>query len=286
MTRHTPSGREHSMTLLGSKLHYWAYGPLRGAPVIVAVHGFRGTHHGLERIVGAAPGYTWIVPDLPGFGASTPMAGPAHDVGGYAHLVREFVKAVTRPGEDVVLLGHSFGSIVAASVATDPPANVSRLVLVNPIARKPRLLGRLGTRLYFAVGGLLNEEHARRFFSDSRTVDAMSLKLTKTRDKPTRAYVRGQHRAYFSDYANKQTLRDAFKASVGRTVGEFAAKITVPTLLIAGSRDEIAPIGDQYKLLDKMRSPTELAVIENVGHLTHYETPADVATYIRAFLDS
>jgi pimeloyl-ACP methyl ester carboxylesterase len=189
-----PHGRKHVVTLLGSKLHYWVYGPLKGAPVIVAVHGFRGTHHGLERVVANSPQYTWIVPDLPGFGESTAMSGPAHDVSGYVHLLREFIPRVTRPEEDVILLGHSFGSIVAASVATDPPANVHRLIMVNPIARRPQIIGRLGTMLYFTVGCSLKEQSARRYFSNSFTVDAMSLALTKTKDLATRAYVKEQHR--------------------------------------------------------------------------------------------
>jgi pimeloyl-ACP methyl ester carboxylesterase len=72
---------------------------------------------------------------------------------------------------------------------------------------------------------------------------------------------------------------------VNRTVGEYIADIKIPTLLIAGDRDQIAPLKDQYSLLAKTTVPTELAVIENVGHLVHYETPADVATFIDTFLD-
>ena len=50
------------------------------------------------------------------------------------------------------------------------------------------------------------------------------------------------------------------------------------------TRDEIAPLKDQYKLYAQLNTPTELAVIPHVGHLVHYEKPADAAGFIHAFI--
>ena len=281
----TNLGREHVIRLAGSKLHYWVYGPSQGAPVIIAIHGFRGTHHGLERIIEQLPDYTVIAPDLPGFGDSTPMEDIAHDIDGYAELFAQFIPIVTGPRDNVILLGHSFGSIVAAKLVADGGTNAKKLILINPIAKQPHIVGRLGSILYFAVGGTLSEHRARKYFGWPVAINALSLQMTKTRHRPTREYVKDQHLTHFSRYSTKQTLRESFQASVTRTVGEYASKIKIPTLLIAGERDEIAPLKSQLELYKSLDTPTELAVIPNVGHLVHYETPTEVATYITAFIE-
>jgi len=281
----TDSARKHTIKLAGSKFNYWVYGPSQGAPVIVAIHGFRGTHHGLERIIDHLPDYTIIVPDLPGFGESTPMSGQSHDIDGYAALFREFIPIVTSRSDEVYLLGHSFGSIIAAKLAAENKLNFKKLILINPIARKPHVVGRLGSIAYFMLGTTLSEHRARKYFSWPVAINTMSLQMTKTKHKSTREYVKDQHLTHFSEYGNRQTLRESFKASVTHTVSDYAKRIKLPTLLIAGSHDEIAPLSTQYKLFKELDTPTELAIIENVGHLVHYEKPADTADFIRAFIE-
>ena len=77
-------------------------------------------------------------------------------------------------------------------------------------------------------------------------------------------------------------MLEGFTTSVSHTVGDFAPYITVPTLLIAGSLDDITPLSAQYALVKKFPS-AKLKVINDVGHLTHYETPGDVAKHVQAF---
>lgn len=279
------TGREHTIKLSGSTLHYWVYGPSQVVPVIVAIHGFRGTHHGLERIINFLPDYTVIVPDLPGFGDSTPMTEHPHDIDGYAALFREFIPIVTGPKDDVYLLGHSFGSIIAAKLAAENELGLKKLILINPIAKKPHIVGRLGSIVYFAVGGALSEHRARKYFSWPVAINALSLQMTKTRHRPTRAYVKDQHLTHFSRYGSRATLRESFTASVTRTVSEYAERIMIPTLLIAGAKDEIAPLKTQQNLYGALNAPTELAIIDNVGHLVHYEKAAEAAAFVKAFID-
>ncbi|WP_163568422.1 alpha/beta fold hydrolase [Fodinicola feengrottensis] len=55
----------------GAQVRYWTYYPtprLDGhSPVIVMVHGFRGTHQGLELIAGNLSEFQVVSPDLPVF---------------------------------------------------------------------------------------------------------------------------------------------------------------------------------------------------------------------------
>ncbi|BDZ47065.1 hypothetical protein GCM10025866_29740 [Naasia aerilata] len=109
-------GRSAEVQVLRSRTRYWEYGPAEAPVTVVAVHGFRGDHHGLESIVGYLraddPALRVIAPDLPGFGESEPLSR-THDIAGYAAWLSGFLEALGIRGT-AVLLGHSFGTIVVA----------------------------------------------------------------------------------------------------------------------------------------------------------------------------
>ena len=267
-------------------MHWWTYGPEPepGTPLVVMVHGLRGTHHGLEPIVEQLPGHRVVVPDLPGFGASTPMDG-RHDVDGYAEVVTEFLDHLG--AGPVVLLGHSFGSLVAARVAARTPRLVDRLVLVNPIAtpalRGPRaVLSRL-TSVYYAAAKRMPERFARVWLSHRWVVLAASRAMVRTRDPKVRRFVHDSHLQYFSRFHSPALLSETFDASVSGTVRDDAASIAAPTLLVAGESDEIAPASGQHALAAAL-ADARLVVVPEVGHLIHYETPSAAAREIDAFL--
>ena len=113
----------------------------------------------------------------------------------------------------------------------------------------------------------------------------MSLTLSKTHDKQLRAYIHHQHRQHFSRFRSAQSVLEGFKTSISHSVRDFAPNISTQTLLIAGSLDDITPLGDQYALV-KLFPKATLKVINDVGHLTHYETPEQVAKYVQAFIKS
>jgi pimeloyl-ACP methyl ester carboxylesterase len=54
-------------------------------------------------------------------------------------------------------------------------------------------------------------------------------------------------------------------------------------LLIAGERDVVAPLANTQELAKSLPN-SQLEVIAKVGHLTHYETPQQVATLIEGFV--
>lgn len=52
---------------------------------------------------------------------------------------------------------------------------------------------------------------------------------------------------------------------------------------LLGFRDQLAPLAKVRALREAMPD-AELVVLEDVGHLIHYERPAEAAEAIRAFL--
>jgi pimeloyl-ACP methyl ester carboxylesterase len=269
--------------VLGGSTAYWTYGPADAVTTIIAVHGFRGEHHGLEPVVAHLDGVRVISPDLPGFGETAPLPGRRHDLAAYRDWLVAFASAVA-PG--AVILGHSFGSIVVAS-AVAAGLQSPRVILVNPIGA-PALEGPRGvlTRLavfYYWAGARLPRPVGEGLLRNGAIVRVMSVSMAKTRDADIRRFIHDQHDTYFSRFADRDVLHDAFVASVSHDVREFAPHIAQPTLLVAAVRDDITPIEAERRLAT-LFPDAELVEIPDVGHLIHYETPAVAAGAIRRFL--
>jgi pimeloyl-ACP methyl ester carboxylesterase len=278
-----------TVELDGTKVAFWTYDPLEAGPdtrTILVIHGFRGDHHGLLRVADELPDMRIIMPDLPGFGRSGPFRSGPHSVQHYGQFITDFMAALGL-GPDTVLLGHSFGSIIAAHFVAEHPTAVTPLILINPIAA-PALEGPKGimTRLavlYYRLAARLPRPLGLALLRSPLIVRVMSEAMAKTGDRNLRRFIHGQHHAYFSAFANRDSLLESFTASVSSHVSEVAAKLALPVLLIAGEKDEIATLPDQHRLL-ALLPDAELRVIPGVGHLIHYETPGPAATYIRSFL--
>ncbi|MCK9914244.1 MULTISPECIES: alpha/beta fold hydrolase [Microbacterium] len=276
----------HEVEVLGGMTRYWTYDPPAGVEpwaTVVAVHGFRGEHHGLDPVVAHLDGVRVVSPDLPGFGETPPLPGRTHDLDAYAQWLTEFVAAVA---PDAVVLGHSFGSIVSAA-AVARGLETPRLVLVNPIGA-PALEGPRGilTRLavfYYRAGAALPAPLGEGLLRNRAIVRAMSIAMVKTRDPELRRFVHAQHDAYFSRFADRDVLSDAFLTSVSHDVRAFAPRIAVPTLLVAAQLDDITPI-EAERTLATLFDDVELVEIPGVGHLIHYETPEPAASAISRFL--
>ncbi|WP_442864737.1 alpha/beta fold hydrolase [Arthrobacter sp. HY1533] len=281
----------HILDVSGTPVHYWEYSPVSGVSTgsrtIVMVHGFRGDHHGLERVVELLPQHRIIMADLPGFGDSPAFVSGKHDIPGYGAFLGSFLGALDL-GPGTVLLGHSFGSIVTSHFVAANPGRVFPLILVNPIA-SPALEGPKGimTKLavfYYWASARLPAGLGNALLRSKLIVRVMSVTMAKTRDPDLLEFIHGQHHAYFSGFANRDMLLESFQASVGGTVREVAARLALPTLLIAGAEDEIATLPHQHKLLELLPDG-ELVVIDKVGHLIHYETPEPAAAAINDFLE-
>jgi pimeloyl-ACP methyl ester carboxylesterase len=280
------SVKQDDIALDGTQTRIWTYGP-HDAPCLVLLHGYRGDHHGLEPITGHLPGLRVVLPDLPGFGASARLAHGKHDIAGYAAWTHALLRHVAPEGS-AVLAGHSFGSIVASAALAAPDAPAVRgLVLVNPIARSA-LLGkhRAATRatvLAHRLAGVLPEQIGTSALRHPWVSKVAGSVMATTSDRALRRWIDEEHDRYFSTFADRSTLLEAFGASVTADVASSAPRVTVPTLLVAGERDDLAPPAGQRALLG-LFPDARLSILAGVGHLTHYEAPDRVAAQIDRFV--
>lgn len=274
-------GSRREAVLSSGPVPYREYGT--DGPAVVMLHGLRGDHHGLEPIVSQLSGFRAIVPDLPGFGETAPLASGRHDLAGYAAWTREFVTAVA-PG--AVLLGHSFGSIVASAAVADG-LPVPALVLVTPIAGSalagPHRLMTQATVVVHRIAGALPERVGTGLLRSRLFTRVASVAMVKTRDRALRRWIHAEHDRYFGGFADRRVLLEAFGASVSHGVDEVAARIAVPTLLVGTVDDDITTPAEQVRLAG-LFPDARLVMVDGTGHLVHYERPDVVGEAITRFL--
>lgn len=259
---------------------YWIYNP-SGQKTIVAVHGLRGTHHGLQFIADALPQYRFIIPDLPGFGESKPFK-TAHNENNFAQWLDTFITELKLP-EAPVLLGHSFGSIVASRFAAENPNKISKLILINPISEHGNVLGGLSAKGYYKLGSLLPESAGTKLLKSRTVTRLMSIGMTTSKRPELRQRVHEQHFAYFATFANRRSVHETFNAAMSGSVLLVASRLSMPVLLIVGAKDRFVPLKGQTKLHDQLTN-SDLQIIPSVGHLIHYETPEAAAKMIANFI--
>lgn len=251
------------------------------------IHGFRGTHDGMELISQSLEQDFFVIcPDLPGFGDSEPFKPGSHSLENYSKFIDEFIQSLDLNSKPA-LLGHSFGSIISSKFAANHQSKITKLVLVNPIAT-PALENPKGalskvTLLYYRVGAKLPGELGSSWLSAKPAVRLMSKAMTKTKDKDLVKHIDTQHLTHFSRFSDKASVLEAFEVSISHTVREFAPNISIPTLLIVGDKDDISLLDHQFELA-KLFKQASVEVIRGVGHLIHYEDPASASKHIRNFI--
>lgn len=274
---------EQTITVCGSKTRVWIYGPQQARHTIFLVHGFRGTHHGLLSLVAAMPEIRFIAPDLPGFGASTPLAR-THTLDAYADWLQDALTQLDPDGSAIVL-GHSFGSLIVARKVEQLADR--RIVLVNPISENalsgPERIGTAIAVAYYRLGAALPAPLGQALLASPIITRIMSEVMATTRSRALRGWIHDQHHRYFSRFANREVLLEAFQASVSDAASAHAAKFPAGTQLVVGERDAIAPLPASRRLHEQMPG-AELHIIGGVGHLIHYEAPLALARILRNWL--
>ena len=264
---------------------YWTYGDKNAAKTIILIHGYRGTHHGLELIANELKNYNVIVPDLPGFGKSGDLKN--YHLKDYVKWLELFFTELNLPNKPH-LLGHSFGSIIVAGFAEKNQTKIDKLILLNPIpapVSEAKNIADFFGKGYYKIGEKLPSKLASGWFSSKMVTLIASEFMIKNRSRENRQYINNAHLEHFSDFNSIQSLVQSYEASSNNSVKEFASNITIDTLIIVGDKDDIAPLKKQHELKILFKNVT-FKIIKGVGHLTHYETPREVGEIINNYLAS
>ena len=242
------------------------------------VHGFRGDHHGLMAIAAALEDFNILIPDLPGYGKSSPLP-TQHSIEGYADWLLAFAAQVRAEFGPFHLIAHSFGTQVS-SQALGLGLKPKSVTLLNPIvqaagkSRDP--IKKLTTFSYWLLGrlGPLGSAMLRSW----PLVRVMSISLTRSTDKLLRQEIHNQHHRFFSNYVSDSVMLEGFvSANQGFVNPDVLPKAS---LVVVGEKDLVAPLSGQLAAFANCDG-LQLEIIEGAGHLVHYEFPLRVAGYIR-----
>jgi pimeloyl-ACP methyl ester carboxylesterase len=168
---------------------------------------------------------------------------------------------------------------------------VRGLVLVNPVATAAlaeprRVLSNVTVGvLVHRLAAALPERVGTAMLRHPLFTRVVSVAMVTTRDRDLRRWIHAEHDRYFAGFADRRTLLEAFHTSSVTDVATFAPHISVPTLLVAAEKDDIAPLASQREL-DAIFADARLVVVPRVGHLAHYEAPDVVAREAAGFLAS
>ena len=259
----------------GVHLHYLDRGD---GPVLVLLHG-NGAMAQDFAISGVfdrlAERYRVIVFDRPGFGHTNRPRSKAWTPVAQAALIRQ---ALARLGiEQAVIVGHSWGTLVALALALDHPSAVRALVLLSgyyfPTLRtdvlllSPTATPILGDLLSHTLSPLLARAMwpriTRRIFAPAPVSPRFAAAFP--RELSLRS---SQLRAVASDTA----FMTPSAAALARRYGE----LEMPVVLVTGRDDQIVNFGRHSDRLHASLPQSELIAIAGAGHMIHYTAPDQV----------
>jgi len=184
--------------------------------------------------------------------------------------------------ERPIVMGESFGGMVAIAYATRHPEHPGKLILASTAAkiRPDRSLA-----VFERLGGKEARDIARRFFDDPSPA-AMAqyaskcLPLYSQRQRGAEWMTRSIQNLDLAAFFFKREIRTFdFLPQLGR--------IRCPTLITAGEMDPITPIENSEDIANSIGS--ELAHLErfkNSGHGVHHDEPGHFARVVREFIAS
>lgn len=192
-----------------------------------------------------------VLIDLPGFG-SEPLVSSDWGIPEYAEWLEN--KFAELKLENIVLLGHSFGGRISAYIAARNPIWLKALILyAAPALYRPSLSTKNKIRL---------------------------AKLAKYLGITAKGFKNGE-----LALADESGLGKIFRKVVMFDQTPDLPNISVPTLLVWGSKDDIV----EPEIAKEMKSlipNSKLVLLDNLGHNAHLQNPYLFYGTVRSFLET
>lgn len=266
------------------RVHYIEAG--QGSPVIL-IHGNIGQANDFEAsglFTLLSQRHRVIAIDRPGYGYTERPMGRVWTPAAQAELIHQAMTALNV--EKAVVLGHSYGAMIAAAMALAYPDAVKALVLVagyfyptprldtvmGAISKVPVLGDTLRHSLMPPLSRLSNRLHAKRAFAPravSPKYEAFVPRAMMTRP------------VTLSGMAGDSSLMAASAASISRKY----EKLRLPVTIVTGDGDKMVNTERQSFRLHQQLPQSELKVIPHAGHMVHYAAARKLSTWIEALSD-
>jgi pimeloyl-ACP methyl ester carboxylesterase len=237
-----------------------------GEPSLVFLHYWGGTHRTWSQVAAELQSsYRIVTYDMRGWGRSE----AAENGYSIAALAGEATALIEHLGlRKYVLIGHSMGGKVAQLVASRNPAELVGLILVAPATPTPSHLSEDAKQQQ--VHAYDNRETVTQTiaFLTARTPDA------ETVEQIVEDSLSGTPEAKLA-WPTSAMLED---------ISPEVSKITVPTLVLAGERDQMDSVEQHRREVIARISGARLEIISDSGHLLPIDEPVRTARAIDQFV--
>ncbi|MNO97109.1 Lipase 1 precursor [compost metagenome] len=255
----------------------WSYyeGEMNG-PVLVLVHGFS-SNKDVWRNVGQDLGARFhvIIPDLPGWGDSTRLAGESYDIDAQAARLNDFLLALDL--REINLVGHSMGGAIAGVLAAQRPERIARLALVNPLGLSfvendfVRSLNTGGNPfIYDDRAGV--ERTARLVYLNPPLMSDQDVGNTIANNRRQRSFI-------------ESTLAEIRPPSQWLALDHRLAQLTMPVLGIGCREDKVIDISALETLQNGLPDDRigQVVTLEGCNHLPMIERPVATGRLLTDF---
>ncbi len=232
----------------GTRIRYIEAGADHPGLPVVLLHGYQaGGDYWYPHLLPALCAERRVIaPDIPGFGYSGRL--PSYNLSAFAKIINAFLDALGI--EQTGLLGHSMGGQVAIATAAEQPARIRKLVLVDS-------------------AGL------------ARTEPRWQVPIKMIADRST--FHVGIYPTMIRLSTRATALRPALQMLQSEFVDGYLPRLTMPTLIVWGSRDRIVPL-EHGVFLVKQIPGARIAIIRGAGHMPFYQKPQEFNRIVLSFL--
>jgi pimeloyl-ACP methyl ester carboxylesterase len=240
-------------------------------PVVLMLHGLGSSSAGYRgQFAGLSRDFHVIAWNAPGFGASSPIAGHDASIDDYADALEAFLRAL-RVQRVAVLVGSSWGSVVAPAFAKKYPALVGSLVLSAPNVAKGRVVG---------------EARDAELDSWLRTADiSIPVSRAAIADRllaPHAPPLVRQHVERLRDAMTTDGWRQATRSLFTVYTPDIISEVRCPITILSGTLDQVAPHRDHAERLVAAARSAKSISFEDCGHILKLEAPSRFNAIVRA----
>jgi len=182
--------------------------------------------------------------DLPGFGQSQ-IPKTTYAIDDYKRVIYEFVKKLSL--KKIILIGHSFGGSIGIKIASENPAFLDKLILVN-------------------AAGI--RDNSRRKSLKSSLAKLLSPVFSPSFMQPIRIKF---YQLIGSEYLNIPAMSKIFSKVVSEDLSPLLSNIKKPTLIISGDKDKVTPVSHAKLMSNKIKG-SKLVVL-SAGHFSFMDQP-------------
>jgi pimeloyl-ACP methyl ester carboxylesterase len=257
-------------------------------PLIVYLHGWGDCSATFQAVVDELSRDWFVVaPDWRGFGEST-VDAECFWFPDYLADLHEVLE-IYSPARPVLLLGHSMGGNIGSLYAGTMPERIAAFINIegfglnetdpdNAPAHLRRWLERGREAVRFAEYDKIEDLERRIRQHSPRAGDPwirfVAEAWTQTRKKRLRLRANPRHKL-----PNAIPYRRRESEACWR-------QVTAPVLLVAGRNSPFARLGDEPAgcgISDLPYPGASVEIVEHVGHMIHFEAPAELAALIEVF---